>query len=337
MKYLSLIFFIVLNLYAAQLKSITDISGEVVEIPAQINSIAALWDANNQVIFILGGEAKIVTTTDVVKQNPWFVQIYPHIKDIPATWNKNSIQIEEIIKLNPDVVIIPNKGFADTIRKQGLKVIRPVFSSYDGFKQSVRITADIIGDDAPKRAEEFITYFDANVKRVTDRMSKFKENERVRVLHIVSGANITRVDGSKTIMDEWIRAAGGKNVIEKTGNLLNITLEEIMAADPDVIIIGSEKSEYWVNKFYENPTLSGLKAVKNRRVYANPMGVFKWDRHGAEGALQILWAGKILHPELFTDIDMRAETKAFYKRFFRYDLSDAEFEYMSKGLSPSGE
>ena len=53
--------------------------------------------------------------------------------------------------------------------------------------------------------------------------------------------------------------------------------------------------------------------------------------------MQILWAAKTIQPEIFADIDVRAETKAFYKKFMNYELSDAEFEYILKGLSPNGE
>ena len=81
---------------------------------------------------------------------------------------------------------------------------------------------------------------------------------------------------------------------------------------------------------------AGLKAVKDKKVYGNPKGVFSWDRYGAESALQILWAGTIIQPELFADIDVKAETKAFYKKFMNYELSDGEFEYILKGLNPDG-
>ena len=75
---------------------------------------------------------------------------------------------------------------------------------------------------------------------------------------------------------------------------------------------------------------------KTKKVYVNPAGVFSWDRYGAEGALQILWAAKTLHPELFKDVDIAAETKKFYKEFLHYDLSDKEVGYILNGLDPEG-
>ena len=81
--------------------------------------------------------------------------------------------------------------------------------------------------------------------------------------------------------------------MQKAGNMLEINAKEIPNMNPDVIIIGRVKVPGILQKIYENPIYAGTKAVKNKRVYVNPTGVFSWDRYGAEEALQILWAAKI--------------------------------------------
>ena len=115
-----------------------------------------------------------------------------------------------------------------------------------------------------------------------------------------------------------------------------ITAEEIIASNPQIIIVGGDHNEDAVEKIKSSPIYSGTDAVKNGRVYGNPRGVFNWDRYGADTVLQILWAAKTIQPELFADIDVKAETKAFYKKFMNYELSDAEFGYILKGLNPEG-
>ena len=34
--------------------------------------------------------------------------------------------------------------------------------------------------------------------------------------------------------------------------------------------------------------------------------------------------GKILYPNEFKDVDMRAKTREFYKKYYKYDLSEDE-------------
>ena len=45
---------------------------------------------------------------------------------------------------------------------------------------------------------------------------------------------------------------------------------------------------------------SGITAVNNNDVYANPLGVFPWDRYSCEGKLQVLWAAQKLSPSTST-------------------------------------
>lgn len=53
---------------------------------------------------MLGGADKIVATTDLIKNNKWFAHIYPRISSIPNSVNGKDLQVEELIKLSPDVV-----------------------------------------------------------------------------------------------------------------------------------------------------------------------------------------------------------------------------------------
>ena len=168
--------------------------------------------------------------------------------------------------------------------------------------------AEVIGGDAPKIAQKFNEYFDGNLKRVLSETDKIVASDRPKVLHIADGKNLLKVDGTNTIIDEWIRVAGGVNAVQAKGNMLELNAKEIPNLNPDVIIIGRAKSPEAIQKIYENPIYAGTgtNAVKNKKVFVNPAGVFSWDRYCAEGALQILWAAKTLHPELFKDIDIAA-------------------------------
>jgi len=66
--------------------------------------------------------------------------------------------------------------------------------------------------------------------------------------------------------------------------------------------------------------------VRNNRVYVNPKGIFVWCARSAEEALQILWTAKILYPEKFPGLDIRQETKNFYKQFYHYTMSEEDLK-----------
>jgi iron complex transport system substrate-binding protein len=75
-----------------------------------------------------------------------------------------------------------------------------------------------------------------------------------------------------------------------------------------------------------------VSAVKNKRVYQMPIGISRWGHPGSlETPLALLWTAKTIYPDYFRDIDIFAETKTFYKRFFNYELGDALVRQMLTG------
>ena len=290
--FLSLLMASMLN--AAEFRDVKDISGDIVKVPVNVEKIATLWYANNQIVLMLGGADKIVATTDLIKNNKWFAHVYPRISSIPNGVNGKSLQAEELVKLNPDIVIAADKNNKEELLKNGFTVLYPSFTNHADMKKSVSIMAEVIGGDAPKIAKKFNEYFDGNLKRVLSKTDKIAEADRPKVLHIADGKNLLKVDGTNTIIDEWIRVAGGQNAVSKAGNMLELNAEEIININPDVIIIGRAKAPEILKKLYEDQVYVGTNAVKNKKVYVNPAGVFSWDRYGAEGGFTNFMGGKDL-------------------------------------------
>ncbi len=202
-----------LLLNAAEFRDVKDITGDIVKVPAKVEKIATLWYANNQIILMLGGADKIVATTDLIKNNKWFAHIYPRISSIPNGVSGKSLQVEELVKLSPDIVIAADKKNKEELTKNGFNVLYPSFTNHADMKKSVAIMADAIGGDAPKIAEKFNEYFDGNLKKVLSKTDKITASDRPKVLHITDGKNLFKVDGTNTIIDEWIRVAGSQNAV----------------------------------------------------------------------------------------------------------------------------
>ena len=322
---------------AAATQTITDIKGDKVEVPTKIEKIVDLWHAHNQVIMMLGAADKLIGTTEVFKKRPWPNVIYPRLAEVEALvvgTGAGEVNYEEALSLQPDVVFASDKDVTETARKQGLATVNVAFQDYDGLREDIRITAEVLGSDAQDIAKEWQDYLDANIKLVEDRMKDINEADRVKVLHIASSDSFTKVDGRKCIVDEWIKLAGGVNALEKEGNLIEVTMEEIVAADPEVIIMGVGAASA-VEALKADEAWSGITAVKNGAVYANPNGVFSWDRYSGEEALQVLWAAKKFNPEKFEDINIEQETKDFYMQFYGYQLTDDQVSRILNGENPA--
>ncbi|HEY3893805.1 MAG TPA: ABC transporter substrate-binding protein [Pseudonocardiaceae bacterium] len=174
---------------------------------------------------------------------------------------------------------------------------------------------------------------------VTGATSKVPMEQRPSVLHVYS-LNPLVVDGTGNIIDAWINAAGGRNAAQIPGRTRPVSIEQVQKWNPDVIIVASsafvanDTGTQTLDKLTADPIWSRLAAVRNHHAYINPTGGWHWDRYGIEGALQIQWAAKTLHPELFPNLNMVAQTRSFYSQFLHYQLSDEQANRMLAAQNP---
>lgn len=319
-------------------KVIKDVDGQEVTIPVTPERVANLWHANNQVILTLGGAPKLSATTHYVTTIPWFRQVYPDITKVPAPIAANNdLNMEALLATKPDVVLVSSEKQAEAVRQAGLTAVRVGFSDMNGLMQTVNLTAEVLGTQgAYERAQKYNAYMQKNLKLIEERLKDLPDSERPKVMHIGSGTKVQNVSGSGIVIDEWIKIAGGQNVAADQKGMKDVSMEQITAYAPEVIIIGGDASAKGVQMIKSDAAWKDIPAVKNDKVIRNPYGTFNWDRYSTEEALQVLWAAKTLHPQKFTDIDMVKETQEFYSTFFGYSLSADDAQRILAGEAPEG-
>ena len=304
--------------------TITDMASNTVEIPAKIERIADSWPAHTEVLMLLGAGKKIVATANTAKSLPWMFKVNPTLNNAINTTDQN-FNTEALAAKNPDILFMsPGNTNADKIKSMGIPTVTLNFTNYEEMKETVTLTAKILGGDAPARAKKYNAYLDStlsSLKKVTDKLS---DSEKPKVLHIQS-LNPLKVDGSDTIIDDWITAAGGVNAATGiTGNMKEVSMEQVLSWNPDVIIIGDTTTTDAASQITSNAEWQNVKAVQNGKVYNNPRGVFTWDRYSPEEVLQLQWAAKTLHADKFSSLDVSAAVKSYYKTFLNYKLTDSD-------------
>lgn len=310
----------------AATRTVTDMSGKTVKLPKNVTRVADLWHANNQVVLLLGGQKKLVATTQMIKQSPWFKTVYPDIKKVTAPFAGQDVQIETLLKTKPDVAIASDPGQIKQARNAKLPTVNAMYQSFGGLRRSVNLTAQVLGGNAPKVAARYQKTLTANLNLVKAGLKGV--NSRPKVLHIVNSTNLNVVDGRNTIVNQWIDAAGGQNALQQKGNMISVTTEQLAKSNPNVIIVGSTTTAKARKVLQSNPVLRQLRAVREGHVYGNPQGTFPWDRYSAEEALQVLWAAKKLHPRQFQAMNMIKQTQEFYQTYYHYQLSNDQAKRM---------
>lgn len=327
------------NKEPSKTRTITFYDGQSITVPQHISRIASGWNAQNSIIAMLGYGDKIVATTQIIRSSPVFGKFVPGIKDAVVCFlSSGELNNEGLLRVKPELVFIPaGSGIqhADRFERLGIPVAPLKCNSMKNIVDRVLITGQILGDDAYEIARHYVDYYNANVKRVTDRVVGIPMEKRVKVYHCMGNTLMTA--SGHSLVQDWMDLAGVINIAgdwnisaRKMRSQSNANLEQIIAANPDIIVsMGASE----VHAIMTSPAWCSINAIKSGAVYVNPRGMFFWCRETSEEALQFLWLAKIAYPEQFADIDMARETKYFYKTFYGYDLSDEDVDLF---LSPGG-
>ncbi len=323
---------------AGPVRYVTDAAGRAVAIPLKVTRVADPWHANNAMVLMLGGADKIVATSVQAQSQPWLRRLYPRIAQVPAAFNAaGDVNVETLIGARPDVILMAYDGtppkWAGAVDSYHIPMVLMPNTSLAGLKTTARMTAEVLGESESRVAAEYIRYFDDNIRRVMAVTSQLPAGKRPKVLHTAS-AGILTVDGRQTVIDDWITVAGGVNAADVVGNGRPVTMEQVAAWNPDVIIVGTAPNPQNKQAILDDPRWRQINAVKEGRVFVNPSGAYLWDRHSAEAALQVLWAAKTLHPAEFADLDIGRETKLFYARYFHYTLTEQELNSILNATPP---
>ncbi|MBI9113099.1 ABC transporter substrate-binding protein [Maridesulfovibrio ferrireducens] len=317
--------------FAAQ-TTVTDAVNRVVTVPESVEKIliTCYGGVTNQIV-VLGAEDKIVGQPSM-KLFPQLLKMRPKLRAIPDAGKFDNINIEEIISLNPDMV------FAGIISQKGNKKIEevgfPLVTMFIG-KARVNVMKDefirtglILGKQ--EKAKALVAYWNEKLELVRKRVQTIPLNKRLRVYY--TSSDILHTEGRAWWTQDLLTMAGAVNVAESIDQAREATMEKLIEWNPDVIVacrlLGKKNR---VENVLNNPQLKDIKAVENKRVYEFPIGAFWWNRPSPEAPLGVLWLTKTLYPELMADIDMKKETKYFFKTFFDYELSDVEYESFING------
>ncbi len=320
-------------------RAVIDYVGNLIHIPpaAQINRIADSWAAHNTIVVMVGARDKLVATVPGDKIILMFQKIFPPIKDMDAPFDSSGTpNVEQLLAIDPDIVFVSstNEAPAKTMENSGLLVVRLNFLNFPDMTKCVQLTGWILGEEALNKANAYVSYFNQAYNEITTVTSQIPASEKPSVYHI-SGNSPLYCDGNNTLGNSWIEACGGTNAAAPiSGNGKQVTFEQVLAWNPDTILIGSAKANDFKTQILGDAQWSQIKAVQDGKVIVNPMGVFDWSRYSVEEALNIQWVAQTLHPDLFTDIDIRAETKYFYQTFYEYTLSEGEVDAILYNLPP---
>lgn len=304
---------------------VTDAYGTDVEIPNTVNSIVVPFPAATQTVLGLGGADKLtggfILPTDMNKI------MFGDYMDKIVKMTPKSVNAEAILSCDPDFMIYPSsrENLNDDIKATNVPTLCYKVNTLEDMKSDTTMIGEALGGDAIDKAKQYSEFCDKLSDDVSA-MTKDIPDADKPVVYVSVRSDCVTTHGKDTLADSWISISGGKNAATEMGIESmdqTVTAEEIQKVDPDIVICTTREA---YDTFKSDPQYAGLKAVKNDKVYLNPLGGSVWFKAHFEAPLQMAWAPTVIQPDICKNLDTRSYVNEFFKTFYGYDVTDADFQ-----------
>jgi iron complex transport system substrate-binding protein len=273
---------------------ITDQLGRTVTLKtAHPQRIVSLAPSHTETIYALGLSDRLVAVTD-------YCDYPPEAKEKPSIGGFSTPNIEEVVAMNPDLVlatVIHQSEIIPQLEARGLTVVAVNPTTLDGVLDSITLIGKVTG--AEKEAASLVADMRKRIDAVTGKTGNLPEAQKPRVLYIVWHDPLMAA-GAGTLHDELIRTAGGINVAGDLESYATISLEAVIADNPQVLVagIGMGTGEDLPYQFITtDERLGETDARQNGRVYAIDTDLV--GRPGPRIVEALEQFASFIHPELF--------------------------------------
>ncbi len=303
--------------------TITDQMGRTVEVPAQPEKISALHHFGGKIVFALGQQDQAVDQVLYGMEGEAMAKVNPKFAALPLFSKGKGFNVEGLAAQKPQVAFVYTSFEKDQMQQlenAGIKVVAIQGETLEESYEAVRLMAKVLGCE--ERGEAYIKDCQKLITMVSERVSKVPEEQRPQVM-FCGPKDIFTVASGEMLQDTMIEIAGGKNVAKKVkGFWASVSPEQVVAWQPDVIILGSSLDMYTAEDVLKNSSLKSVKAVQNQQVYTFPSNIGWWDYPAPHCVLGIVYLAKTLYPEEFKDVDVMAVADDFYQKYLGYSFTD---------------
>ena len=208
--------------------TVTDMHGREITLTEPATRIVVMQPSDCEILCAIGCEDTIVGRGQYVD--------YPaSVLDVPVVQSCAETNIEEILALEPQVVLMNDMSQTEEQVKQleenGVKVVVSTATDIEGVYYAIRMIGQLMGKD--ENAEAVV----ADMQATFDEIRANSKNEGKTVYFEVSPLQWGLwTAGKGTFMDELAEICGLTNAFADLNDWAPISEEQVLARDPDYIV-----------------------------------------------------------------------------------------------------
>ncbi len=269
--------------------SLIDDEGTTVELTSEPARIVSLTPATTEILFAIGAGPRVVATTD-------FDDYPPEAVPLPDVATFASVDVEKIVGLEADLVIAGGNNFNSPEAVARLRSLGiPVLVVYAPDVETVLADIELVGRAVglAGAAADLV----ASMRVVFDQVTlATKDVVRPTVFYEIDAFAQIYTAADESFLAEMIERAGGTPITTGSTVSFEISLESLIAADPDLILLGDAAYGVTVEQVGERPGWGGLRAVTSGAV--RPVNDLIVTRPGPRLAEGLIALAAAIHPSL---------------------------------------
>jgi iron complex transport system substrate-binding protein len=271
----------------------TDGLGRNVTLNGPAQRVVSLAPSNTEILFAIGAGEQVVGRDQLSD----FPEEAKAVTDIGSTFD--ALNTELIVAQKPDLVLAAEINTPEQVKQLenlGLKVYylkNP--KTLEGMYDNLMLVAQMTGhtDEAAKLVESLKARVEAVDKKIAPLSSRFS------VFYELDGTDPAKpyTAGKGTFITLLIDRAGGYNIASDLQDYPQLSLEQVVAADPAFIILGDARYGITPESIAQRPGWENLSAVKSGNIV--PFNDDLVSRPGPRLVDALEELAKLLRPELF--------------------------------------
>jgi iron complex transport system substrate-binding protein len=269
-------------------REFVDDLGRTVTIEGVPERIISLSPSNTEILFALNLADSVVGVTDWCN--------YPaEALEKEKVGGYDTPDIEKIVALNPDLILAAHGlplEIIGTLEDLGLIVFGIKSTDLDDLLDDIRTVGEITNRET--EADALTSEMAARIQAVVAQTAELEETPKV--FYIVWHDPLFTV-GTETFIHELIEKAGGVNIFGDLTGYPIVSIEEVLARDPEVIV-----TSMWSYEWATNATeLVGTNASQMGRIHTVDDDLVQ--RPAPRIVQGLEWFAHFIHPTLFDEPD----------------------------------
>ena len=311
-------------------RQITDMAGNIVNVPDVIEKVYGASPPATLMVYALDPGLLAGVNFPVPPSEKPFLD--PRMANLPVVggWfgQGRAANLEILAIAKPDIILVwwwrksaMDEKICLALSPLDIPIVHLALDSLEDYPAAFEFLGDLFS--RKNRAGKLSRYAES-VLLAAEKLRENMPAHKKAAVYYAEDANGLSTECHSSMHAQLIQLAGGKNVHQCLQQSLDgrqqITMEQVMAYDPEVIVSHDAR---FLSRVTKDPRWRQIRAVKDHRVYEIPSRPFNWfDRPPSfMRLLGLSWMMSRLYPDAYPVVPEKT-TREFFALFLGVDLDD---------------